>query len=262
MSSSLSRMPVVLCLSGHDPCGGAGLQADIEAIRAQGVHPATVITALTKQDSRNVHAVEAVRAETVINTAELVLEDLPVSAIKLGLLGSASNAEAVAGLLARHTGIPVVLDPVLRAGGGAVLADAALIEAIVQRLLPLATVVTPNLAEARLLAPPARTRAACADTLLARGARNVLVTGGDEPEGGEVVNSLHGAQGARSWRWPQLPERYHGSGCTLAASLAARLALGEPLLQAAENAQRYTWDTLRAGYRIGRGQYFPQRLET
>jgi hydroxymethylpyrimidine/phosphomethylpyrimidine kinase len=155
-----SRTPAVLCLSGHDPCGGAGLQADIEAVRAQGVHPATVVTALTVQDSRNAYAVEPVHSDRVVESAELMFEDLPIAAIKLGLMGSADNAAAIATMLARHAGIPVVLDPVLRASGGAALADPALVAAILQHLLPQTTVVTPNLAEARQLAPPAQEREA------------------------------------------------------------------------------------------------------
>lgn len=254
----MKPMPVVLCLSGHDPSGGAGLQADIEAIRAQGAHPATIVTALTVQDSRNAYAVDAIDAHTIIEQAELMLEDLPVAAIKLGLLGSAENAAAISALLAQHAGLPVVLDPVLRAGGGAALADQALTDAIL-RLMPQATVITPNLQEARQLAHPAKTRQACAEALLARGARQVLVTGGDETDGDNVLNSLHSAQGTQSWQWPRLPHRYHGSGCTLAASLAARLALGEPLQQAAETAQHYTWEALNTAYRIGRGQHFPRR---
>lgn len=254
-----TRMPVVLCLSGHDPTGGAGVQADIEAIRAQGVHPATIVTALTVQDSRNAYAVDATDSRAIIEQAELVLEDMPVATIKLGLLGNAENAEAIALLLARHATIPVVLDPVLRAGGGATLADPALADAILRALLPRATVLTPNLHEARQLAAPARERETCARALLARGARQVLITGGDEPEGDEILNTLHDTTGTQSWRWPRLPHRYHGSGCTLAASLAARLALGEALPQAAEAAQRYTWQALRDGYRIGRGQHFPRR---
>lgn len=256
---SAAVIPVVLCLSGHDPSGGAGLQADIEAIRAQGVHPATVVTALTVQDSRNAYAVDALDSRGIIEQAELILEDLPVKAIKLGLLGSAENAEAIAALLMQHADLPVVLDPVLRAGGGAALADQALTDALLRSLLARATVLTPNLPEARLLAHPARAREACATTLLNLGARQVLITGGDEPEGDEILNTLHNAEGTQSWRWPRLPHRYHGSGCTLAASLAARLALGEDLPQACEIAQRYTWQTLRDAYRIGRGQHFPRR---
>jgi hydroxymethylpyrimidine/phosphomethylpyrimidine kinase len=257
--SGNSALPVVLCLSGHDPSGGAGLQADIEAVRAQGAHPATVVTALTVQDSRNAYAVVALPAAGMVEQAERVFEDLPVTSVKIGLLGSAANIEAVAGLLARHPDVPVVLDPVLRAGGGAALADQAQVNALL-RLLPRVAVLTPNLAEARQLAQPARTREACAEFLLARGARRLLITGGDETESDEVLNTLHTTQGTRSWRWPRLPHRYHGSGCTLAASLAARLALGENPETALENAQRYTWETLRRAYRIGRGQHFPHRL--
>lgn len=272
-SSAATSPPVVLCLSGHDPCGGAGLQADIEAVRAQGAHAATVVTALTVQDSRNAYAVEALPVAGVIEQAQLILEDLPVAAIKLGLLGSADTARALAGLLAgllqRQPQLPVVLDPVLKAGGGAALGDQALTEAIADRLLGCASIITPNLHEARELARPARSREGCAAALLARGARAVLITGGDEPGSSEpggnepggnaVLNTLHQAQDVRHWRWPRLPHRYHGSGCTLAAALAARLALGEPLPQAAESAQRYTWTTLRDAYRIGRGQHFPRR---
>jgi hydroxymethylpyrimidine/phosphomethylpyrimidine kinase len=254
----MTRPPVVLCLSGHDPSGGAGVQADIEAIRAQGVHPATVITALTVQDSRNAYAVEATDPDAVIEQAELVLEDMPVAAIKLGLLGSADIVLALRALLARHADIPLVLDPVLKAGGGAALADQALVTALLD-LIPVATIITPNLAEARQLAHPAKMRRDCAEALLARGARQVLITGGDEPDADTVLNTLHGAQDLKTWHWPRLPHRYHGSGCTLAASLAARLALGEPLAQAAEIAQRYTWGTLQTAYCIGRGQHFPRR---
>lgn len=259
--------PAVLCLSGHDPSGGAGIQADIEAIRAQGAHPATVITAMTVQDSRNAYAVDACDPQAIIEQAELILEDLPVSAIKLGLLGSGENAEAIARLLDKHPGIPVVLDPVLRAGGGAALADQALINAITHDLFSRAAIVTPNLAEARVLAGtrtgtparPALTREDCAQAMLAQGAKCVLITGGDEMESSEVLNSLHGPAQSRHWRWPRLPHRYHGSGCTLAACLAARVSLGESLEEAAEAAQRYTWQCLNDAYRIGRGQFFPRR---
>jgi hydroxymethylpyrimidine/phosphomethylpyrimidine kinase len=254
----MTSLPVVLCLSGHDPSGGAGLQADIEAIRAQGAHPATIVTALTVQDSRNAYAVDACDPRAITEQAELILEDLPVAAIKLGLLGSAENAGAISTLLRRHAGIPVVLDPVLKAGGGAALGDQALTDALLD-LLPQASVLTPNLHEARQLARPSKSRQDCAQLLLARGAQQLLITGGDEPEGEEVLNTLHSAQGTRAWRWPRLPHRYHGSGCTLAASLAARLALGEDMVRAAETAQRYTWQTLSNAYRIGRGQHFPRR---
>lgn len=254
-------MPVVLCLSGHDPSGGAGIQADIESVRAQGVHPATVVTALTVQDSRNVYAVEALPSQGVIQAAESLLADLPVRVIKLGMLGSAANATAIAALLARHATIPVVLDPVLHASGGAELSGQAVVDAMLQDLLPRTTVLTPNLKEARVLAKPAQGRDECARALLARAVRHVLITGGDEADEAEVVNSLHGAGGVKAWRWPRLPAQYHGSGCTLAASLAARLALGEALPQAAESAQQYTLDTLRRASRIGHGRHFPLRIE-
>jgi hydroxymethylpyrimidine/phosphomethylpyrimidine kinase len=253
-----AQLPVVLCLSGHDPSGGAGIQADIEAVRAQGAHPATVITALTVQDSRNAYAVVPLDPQEMLAQAELLLEDLPVAAIKLGMLGSAGHAVALASLLRRHPALPLVFDPVLRAGGGAALADQALVDAMLEQLLPLTFVLTPNAAEARALAH-AGSDGDCARWLLSRGARHVLVTGGDEP-GDDVCNHLYGPAATRSWRWPRLPHRYHGSGCTLAAALAARLALGMDVEAAADAAQTYTWQTLAAAYAPGRGQHFPRRL--
>jgi hydroxymethylpyrimidine/phosphomethylpyrimidine kinase len=254
-----ARIPIVLCFSGHDPTGGAGIAADIEAIRAQGAHPATIVTALTVQDSRNVCAVTAIDSAEIVAQAELVLEDLPVAAFKIGMLGSDDNARAVASVLREHANLPVVLDPVLRAGGGAALADPPLIDAMARELLPQATLITPNVAEAQYLAAPAREPAECAAMLLNAGAGAVLITGGDLP-GNEVVNTLYQANAQRSWRWPKLPHRYHGSGCTLASAIAARLALGETLADACEQAQRYAWNSLDAALVLGRGQRFPRRL--
>lgn len=251
--------PTVLVLSGHDPSGGAGQQADIEAIAAQGAHAAVAITCLTVQDTVNVSRVEAVAPELVIAQAEAVLADQRVAAIKLGLLGNGAVVTAVATLLARHPSIPVVTDPVLVATGGGQLAEADLIPGLKATLLPRTTLLTPNVAEARALTGRADL-AACAEALRALGARYVLVTGGDEPTA-EVENRLHGPEGARIFRWPRLSGPFHGSGCTLAAALAARLALGEPVDVAVERAQAYVARTLAAAFRPGRGSAIPRRLQ-
>ena len=251
--------PVVLCFSGHDPSGGAGLQADIEAIAAQGARAATVVTALTVQDSCDVHEVHPVAPAIIEAQAAAIFADLRPRAIKLGLLGDAANAHALAQWLKAHSGIPLVLDPVLRAGGGRELADETLLAVLRDELLPLATLVTPNAAEARRLSG-AQELPRCAEILLGCGAAHVLITGGDEA-GARVENRLYsrGGNGA-GWDWPRLPGRYHGSGCTLAAAIAARLALGEDLLPAAANAQQYVARSLRGAHRLGRGQLFPGRL--
>ncbi|HXF07446.1 MAG TPA: PfkB family carbohydrate kinase [Candidatus Acidoferrales bacterium] len=249
--------PTVLVLSGHDPSGGAGQQADIEAIAAQGAHAAVAITCLTVQDTANVRCVEAVAPELIIAQAEAVLADQPVAAIKLGLLGTGAIVTAVAALLARYPAIPVVTDPVLVATGGGRLAADDLIPAVRAALLPRTTVLTPNAPEARALAG-IDDLATSAEALRALGAQYVLVTGGDEP-GARVENRLHGPEGAQAFTWPRLPGPFHGSGCTLAAALAARLALGESVALAAERAQAYVARTLTAAFRPGRGAAIPRR---
>lgn len=257
--------PVVLTLAGNDPTGGAGLCADIETLVSLGCHPAPVVTALTVQDTRDVRALLPVDPACVLAQARAILADMPVAAFKIGVIGSAENATALHALLTAHPDIPVVLDPVLAAGGGTELASKELIELVRTLLLPLTTVLTPNSVEARRLAPEADTLNACAMALLARGCQYVLISGGHEP-GEDVVNALYGNNRLlETFRWPRLPHQYHGSGCTLAAAIAALLAQGHALYSGSPNsaiyrAQNYTWQSLRAGYRAGSGQLLPNRL--
>ncbi len=265
ISANPSAIPVVMILAGNDPCGGAGIPADVETIVSLGCHPAPVITALTVQDTHNVRALLPVDSEQVLAQARAVLDDMPVAAFKIGVIGSADNAAALQALLSAYPGIPVVLDPVLAAGGGTELASKALIEAIQNLLLPLTTILTPNSVEARRLAPEADTLSACAMALLARGCQYVLISGGHEPTE-EVTNILYGNNRLlETFRWPRLSNDYHGSGCTLAAAIAALLAQGGELHSGAPNsviyrAQDFTWRSLQAGYRAGGGQLLPNRL--
>lgn len=260
-----SAIPVVMTLAGTDPSGGAGIPADIETIVSLGCHPAPVITALIVQDTHNVRALLPVTPDQVIAQARAVLEDMPVAAFKIGVIGSAENAAALHTLLTAYPDIPVVLDPVLAAGGGAELAGRGLIDAIQALLLPLTTILTPNSIEARRLAPEADTLSACAMALLARGCRYVLISGGHEPTD-QVINTLYGNNRLlETFHWPRLPNEYHGSGCTLAAAIAALLAQGHELHTDSTNsalyrAQDYTWRSLQAGYRAGGGQLLPNRL--
>jgi hydroxymethylpyrimidine/phosphomethylpyrimidine kinase len=258
------RRPSLLCLSGHDPTGGAGVHADIEAAGAQGVPALSVITALTVQDSRDVRAVRPVEIELLERQLEALATDADIRAIKIGLLGNAAQADLVARWIDRLR-VPCVLDPVLRAGGGTELAGSPLQQAIAQMLLPRVTLATPNAAEARRLAGmPIDAPADRAGTaLVAAGCANVLVTGGDEParDGpAVVVNTWHRSGAApHRYTWPRRPETFHGAGCTLAAAIAARLALGEPLETALETAQRWTQDSLAKAFAIGRGRRIPGR---
>jgi hydroxymethylpyrimidine/phosphomethylpyrimidine kinase len=268
MQNAPPTFPIVMTLAGNDPSGGAGLAADIETLVSLGCHPAPVITALTVQDTHNVQALLPIDPDQVLAQARAVLEDMPVATFKIGVIGGTDNAAALHRLLTAYPHIPVVLDPVLAAGGGAELANAALIESIQTLLLPLTTVLTPNSVEARRLAPEADTLEACAMALLARGCRYVLITGGHESEPpAEVVNTLYGNNRLlETWRWPRLPDSYHGSGCTLASAIAALLAQShsprseESICSVLYRAQHYTWRSLQAGYEAGGGQPLPNRL--
>ncbi|WP_409269592.1 hydroxymethylpyrimidine/phosphomethylpyrimidine kinase [Massilia sp. BHUDP2] len=242
-------VPTVLVFAGLDPGGGAGLAADIAAIGALGGHALPVATALTVQDNNRVHEVHPVDAGLVLRQADALVDAFGIDAVKIGIPGSRENAAVIARLLRRlrasAPALPVVLDPVLASGHGDALGKGNAIAALAE-LLPLATVLVPNLPEAAALG-----EVPC---------EHVLVTGG-HGEGDIVVNRwLQGGVEQRSWRLPRLPHSYHGSGCTLAAAIAARLALGDPMAQALEHAQDYCHQTLAHAFRIAPGQRIPRRI--
>ena len=273
--------PLVLSFAGSDPSGGAGIQADIMTIASLGCHPLTVITAITVQDSERVGAVNAVDADWVEDQARQVLEDMTVSAFKIGLVGSVENVAAIAEVVSDYPDIPLVLDPVLAAGNGDDLANEELIAAIRELLIPQTTVLTPNSIEARRLVAadfavddPALD--ACAYRLLTLGCEYVLITGTHENTA-QVVNWLYGPVRhaehlsdedkdaltvglVRSDAWTRLPGSYHGSGCTLASAIAAMLANGQEVPAAVREAQEYAWNALKYGFRPGMGQFIPDRF--
>lgn len=259
MNTSSTR-PVVLCLSGHDPSGGAGLQADIEALMAQGCHAAPTVTALTVQNSIDVSDFRVLDAGWVLAQADAVISDLTIAGIKLGMLGSVEMVDTVVQILKRLPNVPVVCDPVLRAGGGGSLGKDDVGYAMRERLLPIATIATPNLPEARILAElPDGTADQCAEKILPF-CQHLLITGGHGSER-EVHNRLYSRDGSfKTFTCERLSGNYHGSGCTLASALAGRLALGEETVQAVEAALAYTWRTLRDADKPGAGQHFPRRL--
>ena len=255
------RRPVVLCFSGHDPCGGAGIQADIEAIHYHAVHCASVLTSLTVQDTHNVRKILPQAADALIEQALVVLADLTVDVIKIGLLGDAGIVRAVAHILRQYPLIPVVMDPILAAGGGTNFANQALITDIIEYLLPNVTILTPNLNEARRLSGLTQIEL-CGIFLLQQGCQYVLLTGADEPTP-DVIHQLFYEQYRQvSYTWPRLSGHYHGSGCTLAASIAAGLARGMHPVKAIEFAQQYTWQSLQTAYVTGKGQCNPNRFLT
>jgi hydroxymethylpyrimidine/phosphomethylpyrimidine kinase len=259
--------PIVLSFAASDPTGGAGLQADILTLASLGCHPLSVVTAITVQDTAGVEAVLPIDAAWVADQARALLEDMPVAAFKLGMLGSVEVIAAIAEVISDYPDIPVVLDPVLASGRGDQFADEEMIEAMIGLLLPQTTLLTPNSLEARRLAQEMGEDAGhepdlagCARRLIDAGCEYVLVTGTHEGTP-QVINTLYGSHGAvRTDRWDRLPGSYHGSGCTLASAIAAHFASGVDVAEAVMGAQEYTWRTLAAGFRPGMGQFIPDRL--
>jgi hydroxymethylpyrimidine/phosphomethylpyrimidine kinase len=276
-----------MCFSATDPTGGAGMQADLMTLSALGCHPLTVVTAVTVQDSAGVEEVVPMDDDLLVDQARVLLADMPVAAFKIGVMGSIENIAAIAEIISDYPDVPVVLDPVLSSGRGDELADEDMVIALQELLLPLTTVLTPNSLEARRLAQAddeddetdndddndggddgdddgrrtvSPTLEQCARELIAAGCGHVLLTGTHESTT-RVANVLYGRSGVvRRDEWDRLPGSYHGSGCTLASALAAWLAHGLDVGEAAHAAQEYTWRTLQAGFRPGMGQHLPDRF--
>jgi len=249
------RTPSALTIAGSDSGGGAGIQADLKTFAAHRVHGLSAIAALTAQHTRGVTAVHVPDIAFLRAQVEACFDDFDIRAVKLGMLATTDVIRAVAGMLDAHRDVPVVLDPVMVATSGAkLLADDAL-DAMRMQLLPRATIATPNLPEAELLL--GRTigsvdamRAACTD-LRNLGAHAVLLKGGHLPAG-DVVDVFADASGLHDIVHKRLPIEAHGTGCTLASAIAARLALGDDLRTACIGASDYVHRALVSGYRPGR----------
>ena len=258
--------PIVLVFAANDPSGGAGIQADILTLASMGCHPLPIITGITVQDTIGVEAIMAAEAEWVADQARCVLEDMPVAAFKLGVLGSVENIAAIAEVVSDYPDVPLVFDPVLASGRGDEFAGDELVAAMREMLFPQTTVLTPNIVEARRLIQQDvadiddLAEAAIAQRILQLGCEFVLITG-THANTPKVVNTLYGREGlVRSESWERLSGSYHGSGCTLAAAVAAALANGLAVEEAIHDAQDYTWQTLSHGFRPGMGQYIPDRM--
>ena len=247
------RTPVALAIAGSDSGGGAGIQADLKAFAAAGVHGTTAITAITAQNTVGVTAIHAVPGEIIVAQVEAVASDIGVDAVKIGMLGDVATIDAVMAALDALADVPVVLDPVMVSESGARLLDEEARSALAERLLPRATVVTPNLPEARaLLGADERVPAADLAAGVRRlGAEAALVTGGHA----DGIDLLDDGAGQLAIPGPVHPDgAAHGSGCTHSSTLAALLALGFPLRASAREARRRTAAAVAAGLRdVGRG---------
>jgi hydroxymethylpyrimidine/phosphomethylpyrimidine kinase len=252
--------PSVLIFAGSDPGGGAGLQADIQAVAAFGAHPLTVVTALTVQDNDRVYDVQPVAADMVRRQAQALIDKIDIAAVKIGIVGNRANAEAIAGLIAalrqRRPDLPVVLDTVLASGHGDALSKDDAVQAIMP-LLSLASIVTPNLPEAVRLCGGEENIEEQAGMLL-RQCPNVLIKGG-HGSGANVLNDWFVKDDRRTWSWPRLDGGFHGTGCTLASAIAALLACGQPMVEALDAAQSYCHQALLSAYAIADGQRIPER---
>jgi hydroxymethylpyrimidine/phosphomethylpyrimidine kinase len=256
--------PIVLTFAASDPSGGAGIQADVLTLASLGCHPLSVLTAITVQDTLGVEGVLPIDAEWVADQARCLLEDMPIDAFKIGVLGSVENITAIAEILSDYPDVPLILDPVLASGRGDELSSDDMLHAMRELLLPRTTILTPNSTEARRIADAEEddepSLGSCAQRLIQAGCEYVLITGTHEPTP-QVVNTLFGKGGVvRSDSWDRLPGSYHGSGCTLASAIAALLANGLELAEAVREAQEYTWNTLAKAFRPGMGQLLPDRL--
>jgi len=249
--------PIVLSIAGSDSSAGAGVQADLKTIEANGAYAATVITAITAQNTRQVSRVGVVDADLVAAQLEAVFDDLRIAAVKSGMLGNASVARVVARTLAARRPPCYVCDPVMVSGTGARLLTDEAIRVVREELLPLATLVTPNVPEAAALSGlevadlPAAERAG--RRLVEAGAAAVLVKGGhlrDEL----ATDVLVTAAGVELLRGEPVRSRHtHGTGCALSAAIAARLARGDDLLQAVREAKRFVTEAIRHGLAVGHG---------
>jgi hydroxymethylpyrimidine/phosphomethylpyrimidine kinase len=248
------KVPAVLSIAGSDSGGGAGIQADLKAFARCGVHGMTAITAITAQNTVGVTAVEPVSPQIIVAQVRAVAEDIGVDAVKIGMLGNAETVDAVVEALGLVGDAPVVVDPVMVAESGAVLLDEEARNALVDRLLPLATVVTPNIPEARELTGASEddSQEDLAREVLALGPKAVVVTGGHSDRAVDVYFDGTNAEAIDGERHPDGAS--HGSGCTHSSALAAHLALGEPSLEAARRAREIASAAVAAGLReIGAG---------
>ncbi len=262
-----STPPVVLSIAGFDPSSGAGVTADVKTIAAHGCYGVTAITALTVQSTQGVRRVVPVDALTVADTLAALADDMPIAAVRVGMLGTAAVANAVATFLERLGCANVVVDPVIMSTSGAELIDSEGVRVIVERLLPLARVITPNVDEAEALLGhltphPIRTlddMQAAAQALHRLGARGVVITGGHLEEAVDLLRELPAASeltepAEQVFRAPKIASNAtHGTGCAFATAVACQLALGQTLPEAVGLAKEFVRQAMLHAYPLGKG---------
>ncbi len=248
-------MPTALTIAGSDSVGGAGLQADLKAFEALGVHGCSVVTCVTSQNTRRVSSIFPIPPAHVLSQLDSVLDDVKLDAVKTGMLYSPEIVSVVASRLRRGIG-PLVVDPVLAATTGSSLSEEGLVEALVQKLIPKATVVTPNLLEAAKLTGvevrDERTASRAAEEIIEMGARCVLIKGG-HLKGPEAADYLFTQSGMTRLATPRAFTEVHGTGCALGSLIAGHLALGEKVVDAVKKSKIMIYKAIVARETVGKG---------
>ena len=256
----------ILVFAGLDPSGGAGISADIETLSNLNTHALPIVTCLTVQDTENVKRIEPVDKKLLQQQVETITQDITFQAIKIGLLSNADIIKLVAQTLLIFPNVPVIFDPILRAGGGARLTNGDsnnILKLMREKIIPLTTLITPNSVEARMLTGKKNLND-CAEELIQLGCENVLVTGEHENDPVTVCNTLYSADDRGQlnsifYRYPRLPHKYHGSGCTLASASSVYISQNMPIAEAVQRAQDFTYNTLVHAKQLGKAQFHPDR---
>ncbi len=259
MQTENSR-PAVLCFAGLDPSGGAGLQADIEAIAGCGGHALPISTCLTVQNSVAAFSVHAIDSDILKQQFYALFKDVNISACKISVIPNETIAACIATLVQQLPAMPIIYDPVFAASYGGQFSHAKTIEVIKSHLLPHVSVITPNVKEINTLLNETTTGTVEASKLCQYGPEYVLATGADS-KSEQVHNTLLANTGLlENYTYPRLPQQYHGSGCTLSSALACFLAQNFTIKQAAKQAQDFTYKSLQTAQPIGQGQWIPKRI--
>ena len=252
--------PTVLSFNFHDATGATGITADVEAIASQGCHAGTVVTCLSVQDSQMVSSLIPIDEDIIVQSARALLEDTPVAAIKIGLIGSEEGVQAIHEILLDYPDTPVIFDPMLVSASGMELVEDEVVETIRELLIPQTTVLTLNSVEAAMLIPEADNLNAMMQGLMDSGCEHVLLSGRRDASE-DVLNTLyHNYRIIEQYEWPRLSNEFYGAGGTLSASLTALLAQGLDFISAVGEAQNYCWQTLKHASRYGMGHYQPSRF--
>jgi hydroxymethylpyrimidine/phosphomethylpyrimidine kinase len=258
-TTTTENKPLVLCISGLDPSGGAGIQADIESIFYLGCHCCSIVSVLTVQNTNNFSRISPVATEIIEQQFNSIMEDMPIRVIKIGMLGSVEQINSIGKLLKQYPEIPVVIDPVFASGNGFLVSSDEMLAALKDKLLPHCFLLTPNSQEARRLAGATDiSLSQCAEAIQKLGCKNVLIKGTHENEQ-QIIHHLWEEKKLNTYQYARLNHDYHGSGCTLASAIAALLAKDFSLEGAVKESLEFTYHSLLHAQVLGKGQLIPDR---